>query len=155
LTFPVDHTIDVYVNDSGGNPVEIVQSDIWLENVDAEPCPGGWIADSSTFAPDAGHTTFTGVLRGGVPLVADCNDSTDVVAIGNTIQTLPLFFISPDLNGDGTVDSIDFAVFASCFNLPCVGHCPCADLDKGGGDPCVTSVDFAIFASFFNLSDCP
>lgn len=155
LGFPEDHTIDVYVNDASGEPVQIVTADIWLDNEDTEPCPGGWIADSSTFAPDPGHTTFSGILRGGVILPALCDSPTDVVALGSTIQTLGLYFVSPDLNGDGTVGSVDFAIFASCFNLPCVGHCPCADLDKAGGDPCVGSVDFAIFASYYNLSDCP
>jgi hypothetical protein len=155
LVFPDDHTIDIYVNDSGGNPVEIVASDMYLLNDDAEPCPGGWIADSSSFAPDAGHTTMTSVLRGGVPLVAPCTATTSVMAVGNEIQVLDLFFVSPDLNGDGTVGSVDFAVFASCFNQPCVGHCLCADLDKAGGSPCVGSVDFAIFASFYNVSTCP
>jgi hypothetical protein len=164
--FPVNHQIDVVVRDSDGNPVEIVASDIWLLNVDTEPCPGGWIADSSTYAPNAGYTTFTGVPRGGVPITAYCRDTpTDVMAVGVSIHTFALaeglHFVSPDLNGDGTVDSVDFALFASCYNIPCPGtsnHCYCADLDKSNEDPpglCVGSVDFAIFAASYNQSDCP
>jgi hypothetical protein len=159
LVFPNDHTIDVYVNDSGQNPVEIVASDIWLENPGTAPCPGGWIADSSTFSPDPGHTTFTGTLRGGTPLGGNCRGSqTDVVAVGNSIETLDLRFHSPDLNGDGSVTVGDFGVFASCYNLPCSDSCWCADLDKSDEtepEACVKVGDFAVFASFYNISECP
>jgi hypothetical protein len=152
LVFPEDHTIDVYVNDSAGEPVQIVAADMWLYNPDTAPCPGGWIADSSTFAPDPGHTTFTSVLRGGVELAAECLEPTEVVALGNVIEIIDLFFRSADLNGDGDVTSVDFAIFASCFNQPAVGHCRCADLNRDG---LVNSVDFALFASFYNQSECP
>lgn len=159
FVFPVDHTIDVYVNDSGTNPVEIVASDIWLDNPATVPCPGGWIADSSTFAPDPGHTTFTATPRGGVPVGGNCRGSqTDVVAVGNVIETLDLRFHSPDLNGDGSVTVGDFAVFAACFNQSCTDSCWCADLDRSDDTfpaACVGVGDFAIFASFFNISDCP
>jgi hypothetical protein len=160
--FPQDHQVDVYVADSGGDPVEIVASDIWMDNADTEPCPGEWIADSSTYAPNAGHTTFTGIPRGGVPQTAYCRDTlTDVVAVGQVIESLWLHFVSPDLNGDLVVNSTDFAIFASCYNLPCPGasnHCYCADLNKSDEDPpglCVGSTDFAIFASYYNNSICP
>jgi hypothetical protein len=157
--FPTDYTIDVYVNDSGGNPVEIVASDIWLDNPATVPCPGGWIADSSTYSPDPGHTTFTGTPRGGVPVAADCRGSqTDVIAVGNVIHTLNLRFNSPDLNGDGEVTVGDFAVFAGYFNQPCTNQAWCADLDESDELfplACVGVGDFAIFASFFNISECP
>ena len=159
FVFPTDHTIDVYVNDSGSNPVEVVASDIWLDNSASSPCPGGWISDSSTYAPDPGHTTFTGTPRGGVPVGGACRAvQTDVVAVGNTIQILDLRFQSPDLNGDGDVTVGDFAVFAACFNQPCTDSCWCADMDhsdEAHPAACVGVGDFAIFASFFNISSCP
>lgn len=159
FVFPTDYTIDVFVNDSGSQPVEIVATDIWLNNVASTPCPGGWIADSSTYAPDPGHTTFTGTPRGGVGTGFNCRDgSTDVVAVGQVIETLNLRFVSPDLNGDGTASLPDFAVFASYFNQPCSDTRWCANMDKSGeSEPnaCVTLPDFAIFASYFNNSVCP
>jgi hypothetical protein len=176
FVFPENYQIDVFVNDSGGNPVEIVASDIYLDNDSTEPCPGGWTADSSTYAPDPGHTTFTYTPRGGVKAPADlppvngCKLSyTDVIAVGHTIQLgmpcddeepdeFELRFVSPDLNGDGHVTVADFGVFASHFNLPCTNHAWCANLDKTQEefpDACVRVADFGIFASFFNISDCP
>lgn len=160
FVFPTDYTIDVFVNDSGGNPVEILASDIWLEDPVIVWCPGGVIADSSTFAPDPGHTTFTGTPRGGVDGVGgDCADiGVDVIAVGNVIEDFDgvgpnshLRINSPDLNGDGGVTAADFALFASVFQ----GTFFCADYDESGGSPSVTVADFAIFASFFNISFCP
>ena len=159
FVFPSNHTIDVYVNDSGGNPVEIVATDIWLDNIASAPCAGGWVADSSTYAPDPGHTTFTGTPRGGVPGAANCRDATtDVLAVGQVIETLNLRFVTPDLNGDGLASLPDFAIFASFFNQPCNDNRWCGNMDKSGeNEPlaCVTLPDFAIFASYFNNSNCP
>jgi hypothetical protein len=156
---PDDHTITVYLA-GDGEPVEVVRNDIWLDNDDVQFCAGGYIADSSTFAPDAGYTTFTSVPRGGVLPEANCNQDTDVYALGWLIATIPLTFHSQDLNGDGEVTSTDFAQFGSCFNdNPILGHCLCADfdhtLDGQAPDPDVDSVDFAIFASVYNVSECP
>jgi hypothetical protein len=159
--FPNNYLIDVFVNDSGGNPVEIVASDIWLDNPATVPCPGGWIADSSTYSPDPGHTTFSGTPRGGVPAASggNCRGSqTDVIAVGNSIQVLDLRFVSPDLDGSGNVGLADFAVFASFYNLPCSDTAWCADLDKSDEtepSACVGLADFAVFASYYNISDCP
>jgi hypothetical protein len=160
FVFPNNHLIDVYVNDAGYNPVEILAVDIWLENDGTEPCPGGWTADSSTYAPDPGHTTFSYAPRGGVGLGDFCRiEGTRVIAVGHVIEDLglDLRFVSPDLNGDGTVGLTDFAVFATFFNLPCTDNAWCADLDKSDDTPpaaCVTLTDFAIFATYFNASNC-
>jgi hypothetical protein len=154
FVIPVDHQIDVYVNDSGNNPVEIIASDIWLDDPLVVWCAGGVIADSSTFAPDAGHTTFTGTPRGGVEAAAagfnECSAmSMDVIAVGNVIESLDLKANSPDMNGDGSVTVADFGLFAGSFQ----GNDSCADYNESGGD--VTVADFGIFAGFFNVSDCP
>ena len=149
---PVNRTIDVYVNDSGNNPVEIVSSDIWLEDPLVVWCAGGVIADSSTFSPDPGHTTFTGTPRGGVALGAECaNISMNVVAVGNVIADLTLGANSPDLNGSGTVTVADFGLFAGFFQ----GDGNCANYNESVGSPNVTVADFGIFAGFFNVSTCP
>ena len=150
---PVDHTIDVYLNDSGGNPVSVVASDISVSDPEIVWCAGGVIADSSTYPPDEGHTTFTGTPRGGVALNALCGtaQTLDVIAVGNLIASFDLSVNSPDLNGDGDVTVADFGIFASVFQ----GDYDCADYDESGGSPNVTVADFAIFASFFNISSCP
>ncbi len=156
LVIPVDHTIDVYCNDSGGNPVEVIASDIWLDDPIVTWCAGGVIADSSTFAPDPGHTTFTGNLRGGVDYNQDCALITmDVVAVGNIIEDLSLAVCSPDLNSDGHVTVADFGLFAAYFNVP--GLFTCADYNRSGEtvDASVTVADFGLFAGYFNISDCP
>jgi hypothetical protein len=152
---PVNRTITVYLNDSGNNPVEVIASDIWLEDPSAisEFCPGGVIADSSTFAPVPGVTTFTGTPRGGVHATGNnCTTiSLDVVAVGNVIQNLAVDFNSPDLSGDGAVTAGDFGIFGSqAYQNP---NYPCADFNESGGD--VTVADFGIFAGFYNASACP
>lgn len=150
FVIPEDHQIDVYLNDSGNNPVEVIATDIWLDDPLVVWCAGGVIADSSTFAPDPGHTTFTGTPRGGVGLGVDCSAITlDVVAVGNVIEDLTLAVNSPDLNGDGSVTVADFGLFAGFFNA--VGAC--ADYVESGGT--VDVADFGTFAGFFNISDCP
>jgi hypothetical protein len=153
FVIPVNHKIDVYVNDSGNNPVEIIASDIWLDDPIINWCAGGVIADSSTFAPDPGHTTFTGTPRGGVLASGhDCaNISIDVIAVGNVIASLSLSANSPDLNGSGSVTVADFGLFAGYFQ----GTGNCANYNESAGSPNVTVADFGIFAGFFNVSNCP
>lgn len=159
FTIPVDHRIDVYLNDTGNNPVEVIASDIWLSDPTAITawCPGGVTADSSTFAPDEGHTTFTGTPRGGVAARVsgtdyDCATITmDVVAVGNVIENLALDVNSPDLNGNGAVTAGDFGIFGAYYQ----GDFACADFNESGGTPSVTVADFGIFAGFYNNSDCP
>jgi hypothetical protein len=150
---PDNNTIDVFLNDSGGNPVSVVNSDISVSDPEIVWCPGGVIADSSTYPPDEGHTTFTGTPRGGVALGSVCGSaqSLDVIAVGNLIASLDLSVASPDLNGDGQVTVADFGIFASVFQ----GDYDCADYDQFPGSPNVTVADFAIFASSFNISACP
>jgi hypothetical protein len=149
----VSYQIDVYLNDSGSNPVSVVATDISVSDPEIVWCAGGTIADSSTYPPDEGHTTFTGAPRGGVLLGASCGtaQTLDVIAVGNEIASFDLSVNSPDLNGSGDVTVGDFGIFASFYQ----GTNDCADFDESGGSPNVTVADFAIFASFFNISSCP
>jgi hypothetical protein len=149
---PVPHVIDVYVCDSSGNPIEVIASDIWLQNDDVTWCPGGAIADSSTYGPDPGHTTFSGTPQGGVLPEALCSEfATRVIALGYAIEILELRFSSMDLNGNGAVNLVDFAQFGVAFYT----DNQCANFDKSIGSPLVTLADFAIFASVYNNSQCP
>jgi hypothetical protein len=163
------HTIDVYVNDINGDPVEILSTDIWLEHETVVWCPGGVIADSSTYAPDPGHTTFTSVARGGVDQGDDVNGwnecmdiSLNVVALGYVIQVLEgdnkLSVNSMDLNGDGLVGSQDWAKFGRCKGFSSREGCSCADYNEDyypGGTPNVEITDQAQYANQHNASTCP
>jgi hypothetical protein len=157
FVYPDNHQIDVFLNDDAGNPVEIINSDIWLEDVGVVWCPGGVFADSSTFAPDPGHTTFTGMPQGGVDATGgfDCaNIALDVIAMGFQIAIddhLELSVASPDLEGSGSVTAADFAVFATLYNTD--SHC--ANFDESTSSPTCSAADFALFATFYNLSVCP
>jgi hypothetical protein len=159
------HTIDVYLNDALGNPVEVIGTDIWIEHEYVIWCEGGVVADSSTFAPDPGHTTFTSVARGGVD---QGNDSAgwnecssimlNVVALGYVIDVVDLSVNSQDLNGDGTVNTQDWAKFGRCkgdANENQAG-CTCADYNEDYLTAVnVDIADQAQFASAYNLSNCP
>jgi len=56
-----------------------------------------------------------------------------------------------DLNGDGTVEFVDFAGFAECMGQPpgSSPECTCADLDGSGT---IDVADFALFAALFGAS---
>ena len=75
--------------------------------------------------------------------------------------TIPDSGVSADVDGDGDVDSMDFAVFMSCFNkagnpprtLGCDGDAQDAfDFDKDGD---IDGLDFSNFASCFNKAGNP
>jgi len=161
------HTIDVYINDALGDPVEVLATDIWLQHDYVIWCGGGVVADSSTFAPDPGHTTFSSVPRGGVDQGNDVNGwnecadiALNVVALGCVIDIVDLSVNSQDLNGDGTVNTQDWAKFGRCKGDANEGQagCSCADYNEEYFDPGTTNVDIADqaqFASQYNLSDCP
>jgi hypothetical protein len=149
---PEDHTIDVYVRDGANAPVELLAEDIWLEHPDVVWCPGGVIADSSTYAPDAGHTTFTGTPHGGIAFGADCSAiAMEVFAAGVSIEALPLSVNSPDIDGNLQVDIIDFCGFGDLYN--CFSDCDlCLDYDESGT---IDIADFGIFATLYHASFCP
>jgi len=157
LVFPVNHLIDVYVNDSANNPVEILAVDIWIEDPYVIWCPGGVIADSSTYAPDPGHTTFSSVVRGGVAGTngTSCEgDYIDVIALGQVIENLDLRANSMDLNGNGSVTLADFTLFAGVYQTRnfCANYNESTEVPPNAN---VTLADFTIFASVYNLSTCP
>jgi hypothetical protein len=54
---------------------------------------------------------------------------------------------TPDLNGDGAVNLVDFAIFATCYPSPPNAYCFCADYNC---DFVINLVDFAIFATHWN-----
>ena len=141
--------VEVYLYDFNGDPVQLLASDIWLQGVDLTFCGTLTFADSSTFAPDPGHTTFSGVRHGWALPWRDCADlDALVVALGYTINSLPFHASSPDLNGDGAVTVSDFSLFGQRWQ----GADACADFNEDG---MVALGDFAMFAVWFNHCTCP
>ena len=81
-------------------------------------------------------------------------------SLGYVIDTVNLSVNSQDLNGDGTVNTQDWAKFGRCKGDANEGQagCSCADYNEEYFDPGTTNVDIADqaqFASQYNLSDCP
>ncbi|MCB1184476.1 hypothetical protein KDM41_13690 [bacterium] len=111
---PVDVTITYTLRDCAFVPVaDFPAEDMWLEADDGGlvVCVGGSIADADT---DAGGTTsWTRPLRAGGSSTAGCR--VMVNGAPGMWGTFPLWFNSPDLNSDGTVNLIDVPVFATDF----------------------------------------
>jgi hypothetical protein len=131
-----DATITVTLLDSGLNPVFAYPfEDIWLENPTLGTpdhhgdiasgllaCPNGTIADASTDIN--GQTTFSGPFYAGghVTYSHDGNDTNDgktyVMVSGAPLTNGPLLllFNSPDINGDGQVNTdYDVVVFSTRY----------------------------------------
>jgi hypothetical protein len=140
--------IEVLLVDPNNDPVELPATDIWLQGGDVGFCNTLTFADSSTFAPDPGHTTFSGPRPGWVLPGRDC-DNLDVlaVAVGTLFDHLTFQANGPDLNGDGAVTVTDFSLFAPLW----LGTNPCADFYEDG---VINLSDFASFASWFNACSC-
>jgi hypothetical protein len=128
-------------------PFEVIAADIWLHDYGLALC-GTVNADSSTFAPDPGHTTISGIhpmylLPGQACTAAQ----VDVIFSGDVIERLEFSVNGPDLSGDGEVTVTDFSLFGPLW----LGTSPCADFYEDG---VVNLSDFAAFASWFNHCSC-
>ncbi len=155
-----DYTIHINVRDINNDPViTLAATDLWLD------LPGGLAACAGNFSQaDAGtdgngDAQFTGTIYGGTAGDAadgvDCNDNDLYVyalcIVLNGNAPVCVAFDSPDLNGDLTVNVVDFGKFAADYN--CAGSCdPCHDYNEDGA---TTVVDFGIFAGYYNSSTCP
>lgn len=138
--------IDVYLFDYPDSlPIEVIRTDVYLASTQLDFCQQA-SADSSTFSPDPGHTTFSGTLAASFPLGVDCAAlQLLVVFSGDIIAAFTPTFSGPDLNGDLAVTVADFGLFAARF----YSSDPCADFDESGQ---VGVADFGLFAGWFE--DC-
>ena len=107
-------TIHVLINECPGVPSEgIPAADIWLEpaGIGATAfCEGSGIADGPTDVN--GTTTFTGALAGG----GWSTEGIQVYVGENAFWVpLPISVVSPDINGDLSVDLADIGDFAEDF----------------------------------------
>ncbi|MCB9517146.1 MAG: hypothetical protein H6693_13230 [Candidatus Latescibacteria bacterium] len=141
--------VDVWILDyPDANPVEVLASDIWFMSFEGFQFCAEVHADSSTFAPDPGHTTISGVHGWWVDPVADCAAvNVEAVVLGMPFETLTFAVNGPDLSGDGEVTVTDFSLFGASWQ----SADPCADFDENG---MVAVADLAIFAGWFNHCSC-
>jgi hypothetical protein len=92
------------------------------------------------------------------PDVGESCDDGDSMTNNDTIQdgcicagTIDMGLCPTDINGDGTTNGLDFAIFLGNFGVTCdPNDCP-TDIN---GDGITNGLDFAIFLGNFNL-DCP
>ena len=111
----VDATITLTILDPLDNPIANYPfEDCWLESVDdgLVPCIGGTTADHNTDA--------NGMTEWVYPLLAGGFSETAVFVVinGSPLDTnpgLPLYFNSPDINGDRAVTLHDVAIFAGDY----------------------------------------
>jgi hypothetical protein len=122
---PVDATIDAWVIDGGGNPVHLYPfEDIWLESPGLAYCTGGTVAAANT--DPMGHTYFR-ILATGGHAYGDLRVMVNGDAIAGAAPNLRL--ASPDINGDGSVNIADLAVFVGMQEGT---YDPDGDLDGNG-----------------------
>ena len=128
-------------------PFEAIASDIFLYDYGLALC-GTVHADSSTFAPDPGHTTISGIHPMYLLPGQECTAAlVDVIFSGDVIERLEFLVNGPDLSGDGEVTVTDFSLFGASWQ----SADPCADFDENG---MVAVADLAIFAGWFNHCSC-
>ena len=143
-------TVEIQIMECTFTPiVGFPREDIWISPYhDGEMwfCPGGAIADENTDAD--GRTSITGALAGG----GYSTGGAIVYVSGNPMTSpypgsLPLDFVSPDLDGDLDVDIADFSSFGQDFGSSAIR----SDLDPNG---IVDLGDFAVFGLHFG-TNCP
>jgi hypothetical protein len=139
-------TITVTVLDAGSLPVaNFPFQDIYLDaavDVEISLCQGGSTADANTDVD--GVTTIGGVIGGG-----GFTDFTQVYISGSPLTgaDLPVALNSPDLNGNLTVNLVDFSIFGDDFGTAAFR----SDFSPNG---VVDLTDFSIFGQVFGES-CP
>jgi hypothetical protein len=141
-----NNRIHIIAKNIVGAPIPgILASDIWLIGCqDLFVCGGSNAIDADSATNDQGITTISGAMAGG-----GCSlDGVRVViwgVIAGCPSCLSMSVASPDLDGDGSVDLVDFAIFAPSFGSISGDpeFDPCCDYNC---DMYVSLVDFALFA---------
>ena len=150
----VDARLEVTLRDALHFPIaNFPYEDIWLETVDGGlvACPGGTNADQNT-DPD-GVTYFTLASHAG----GHCASGTLVMVNGDpvldedhSVLVMPLWFNSPDIDGDLDIDLMDLTFFVTDY---CGGYDFRSDLDY---DHDLGLTDLSVFTqAFFGDTGCP
>lgn len=147
----------ICVLDINSNPIpNVPPTDVWL--IDCDPvndaflCGGSASSGADSLTNAAGMTTMTnGSISSsgcayGMALVIQGFTVLDSVGGCLTEFCCPIALVSPDLNGDGTVDVVDLSIFAFSFppNVPTFPNC--ADFNQSNT---VDIVDLSLFAFHF------
>lgn len=143
----VDATITLTLLNAVGAPIsDYPFEDIWLDTTAGGLafCPGGTTADANTDVN--GQTIWL------LPLLAGgCSEgeSTVVMVAGEPLLSPPLdlFYVSPDISGDGEVNLADIVMFTQAL----IAYEPCADFNHDGE---VNLVDIVILVPAIG-ADCP
>ncbi|NIM20713.1 MAG: hypothetical protein GTO51_10880 [Candidatus Latescibacteria bacterium] len=141
-------TITVTLKDYNGDPIPgVPAADFWLIGcLDGINLCGGSRSINADHPTDAnGQTTISGTIIGG-----GCDDGLHVVALGILVgcppTSLQIKVRSPDINGDLTVDLVDFVTFALGFPNPPNSYDECLDFNDDG---VINLIDVALFALHF------
>lgn len=143
-------TISVRLVDSAGTPVPgVPAADFWINPpVDFRLAPlcGGWQSCPADHATDDnGETTISGSVAAGGLVGSDlfvCVQGIVLLGSASCLQPLPLVIVSPDIDGNLTVDVLDFARFGMMY--PPNAYDPRADMN---GDAVIGVSDLALFTA--------
>ncbi|MFH0778439.1 MAG: hypothetical protein V2A71_07380 [Candidatus Eisenbacteria bacterium] len=134
--------LDVYVRDQFNAPMNNVLVQVTFPNqVNGTIVLVGGVCQGFTVA--TGNVQIP--IRAGLinPTPAGMTAGTTVTCLGITLYTNIRGFVSPDVNGDLTVDPLDYGFFAADY-LPVNG--PRSDYD---GNTVVDPLDYGIFANHY------
>jgi hypothetical protein len=141
------NVIWVQIADATGAPIEnVIASDIWLVGcTDLYLCSGSGSIDADSATNVDGFTTISGSMSAGGCELTGVHVVCQGVLIGCPPTCLNIVVVSPDLDANGLVDLVDFAIFAAAFNSASgdPNYDPCCDYDCDGD---VDLVDFSLFA---------
>jgi hypothetical protein len=141
------NTIVFQIRDANGNPISgVIASDFWLVGCSGLClCAGAGSIDADSATNEEGFTTMSGVMAAGGCDLTGVYGVAQGIILGCPLKCLSMHVVSPDLSCDGSVNLIDFAIFAPAFNSSSGDpeFDPCCDYDCDGD---VDLVDFSIFA---------
>lgn len=147
------NAIWIQISDATGAPIEgILATDFWLVGcTDLCLCAGSGSIDADSATGANGMTTMSSSMTAGGCELVGVHVVVQGIIIGCPPTCLSMIVVTPDLDCDGDVDLVDFALFAPTFNSSAPGppYDPCMDYDCDGD---IDLVDFSLFAQHWQHS---